>query len=119
MVKKDETLYINLLGEFSISNDYHKFRPTGRSQQMIRMVAYIVANKDVDISKEKMIDILWPGEGLDNPSGALRNLVYRCRNELERFFPESLQLLILGIQERQQVLAARFQRVENLYWSMM
>lgn len=89
LVKKDETLYINLLGEFSISNDYHKFRPTGRSQQMIRMVAYIVANKDIDISKEKMIDILWPGEGLDNPGGALRNLVYRCRNELERFFPES------------------------------
>lgn len=93
-MKKNE-LNINMLGEFSISNEHHSFIPSGRSQQMMRLMAYMIANKDVDISKDKLIEILWPDENLHNPGGALRNLVYRCRSELSGFFEEEKQECII------------------------
>ena len=82
------TLYINLLGEFSIKNDHSHFTHIGnKSLQITRLLSYLIANKDSEVSKDKLIDILWPDETSANPSGALRNLVYRARQILSAFFP--------------------------------
>ncbi len=83
------TLYINLLGEFSIRNEYHQFTHiSNKSLQITRLLAYLIANKDTEVSKDKLIDILWPEENSANPSGALRNLIYRSRQILSSFFPK-------------------------------
>ena len=49
-----------------------------KSLQITRLLSYLIANKDSEVSKDKLIDILWPEETSANPSGALRNLVYRA-----------------------------------------
>lgn len=90
--KDKKVIHIQMFGSFSMSNDFYNFVPSGRSRQMSRLLSYIIANKDTDISKEKLIEILWPEEELNNPGGALRNLVYRCRTELQKFFPEDKEM---------------------------
>ena len=83
------TLIIKMLGEFSIQNEYGHFTHiNNKSLQITRLLAYLIANKDTEVSKEKLIDVLWPNENAANPSGALRNLVYRARQILADFFPK-------------------------------
>ncbi len=83
-----EQLRIKMFGEFSIQNEFHQYAPTSsKSMQITTLIAYLIANKGVEVSKDKLIEILWPEEELSNPTGALRNLVYRARRELTRFFP--------------------------------
>lgn len=86
----ETTLYIKMLGEFSIKNGYSHFTHiNNKSLQITRLLSYLIANKDTEVSKDKLIDILWPEENATNPSGALRNLVYRARQILSGFFPDS------------------------------
>lgn len=78
-----------MFGEFSIHNEYSHFTHiNNKSLQIARLLAYLIANKDTEVSKDKLIDILWPEENASNPSGALRNLIYRARQILAKFFPE-------------------------------
>ncbi|MBB5264867.1 DNA-binding SARP family transcriptional activator [Catenibacillus scindens] len=82
------TLHIKMFGEFSISNEYGRFSHiNNKSLQITRLLAYLIANKDTEIHKDKLMELLWPDENATNPSGALRNLVYRARQILEEFFP--------------------------------
>ena len=77
-----------MFGEFSISNEYGRFSHiNNKSLQITRLLAYLIANKDTEIHKDKLMELLWPDENATNPSGALRNLVYRARQILEEFFP--------------------------------
>ena len=50
-----------------------------KSKQVGLLFAYLLANRNVEISKSKLIEVLWPEEDSGNPEGALRNLVYRGR----------------------------------------
>lgn len=85
----ETTLYIKMLGEFSIKNGYNNFTHiNNKSIQITRLLSYLIANKDTEVSKDKLIDVLWPEENAANPSGALRNLVYRARQILADFFPK-------------------------------
>ena len=87
---KSEQLHIQMFGEFHMKNDYHQFIPSSsKGTQVTTLITYLIANKDVEISKDKLVDILWPEEEIANPTGALRNLVYRARQELALFFPVS------------------------------
>ena len=82
------TLHIKMFGEFSISNEYGHFsHMNNKSLQITRLLSYLIANKDTEIPKDKLMELLWPDENATNPSGALRNLVYRARQILEEFFP--------------------------------
>ncbi|MBU9727280.1 AfsR/SARP family transcriptional regulator [Diplocloster modestus] len=85
----DLTLHIKMFGTFTISNDYYKFTPTNnRSLQVTRLITYLLANKEIPVSKDKLTDILWSeSEDCQNPAGALRNLVYRARQVLADFYP--------------------------------
>ena len=91
------TLIIKMLGEFSIQNEYGHFTHiNNKSLQITRLLAYLIANKDTEVSKEKLIDVLWPNENAANPSGALRNLVYRARQILADFFPKDTIFGVTG-----------------------
>lgn len=83
----DYTLHIRMFGEFSITNRFHSFIPsTNKSLQVTRLISYLLANKGIEVSKDKLIDILWADGSCTNPAGALRNLIYRARQELSYFF---------------------------------
>lgn len=96
---QDYKLTINMFGEFSIVNEAHSLITSkAKSPQMNMLLSYLIANKETDVTKDKLIDVLWPEENSNNPSGALRNLVYRARNEMSEFFPGSQveSILLVG-----------------------
>lgn len=93
---KSERLHIQMFGEFHMENDYYQYVPrSGKGGQVTTLITYLLANKDVEVSKEKLVDILWPEEEISNPTGALRNLIYRARQELDNFFPNTHSPCIL------------------------
>ena len=94
---KDYELTINMFGEFSIVNEsYSLVTSKTKSPQLNMLLSYLIANKDTDVTKDKLIDVLWPEGDSNNPSGALRNLVYRARNELSKFFPnQGIEAILL------------------------
>lgn len=81
-------LIIKMFGEFSIRNKCYEFVSNkNHSIQLTTLISYLIANKDTEIPREKLVEILWPEENCANPSGALRNLIYRARQELKKFYP--------------------------------
>lgn len=87
-MKNEDNITIQMLGEFAIRNVYHKFpQETKKSMQVILLIAYLIVNRGTLTSKVKLMELLWPNNCADNPEGALRNLVYRARQELKRFYP--------------------------------
>lgn len=82
-------LSIHMLGEFSIENEYNRFpKDRKKSVQVIILIAYLITKRHTMVTKSTLIEVLWPKHDIDNPEGALRNLIYRARKELSAFFPE-------------------------------
>lgn len=54
-----------------------------RSSQLEKLLAYLIIYRNKKIALQEFVDVLWE-DGVDNPSGALKNLVYRLRNVLKR-----------------------------------
>lgn len=74
---------ITMLGGFSIKiGDQVLTDDTGRTKQLWTLLEYLIANRHNDISQEHIIETLWDDEECDNPSNALKNLVYRLRTQL-------------------------------------
>ena len=88
-MEKQETLAENnkiavkMLGEFSIQcGDRVVTDNVGRVKKVWMLIEYLLANRDKSVSQEKIIDILWSEEECENPTNALKNLVYRARTML-------------------------------------
>lgn len=89
-MKKDNLLTIHLLGEFMMENDCNHFpKERKKSVQVILLIAYLIAHRHTMVTKEELINMLWAQQDIENPEGALRNLIYRARKELSAFFPEN------------------------------
>lgn len=87
MKKSSKTLQIKMFGKFSMSNENYSFpQEKKKSKQVGLLFAYLLVNRNVETSKSKLIEVLWPEEDSGNPEGALRNLVYRARMEMKKFF---------------------------------
>jgi DNA-binding SARP family transcriptional activator len=85
-------LEINLFGGLSIKVDGMLCNiNVKRSKQVLMLAGYIFANRFSVNSIEQYANILWgdSGEGkeADNPQGALKNLVWRCRKILRDALP--------------------------------
>lgn len=86
---------IKMFGEFSIEyKDNIVTDDIGRVKKVWMLVEYLIANREKSVSQEKLIEVLWSEEECENPTGALKNLVYRARNVLkkldEKLGPESI-----------------------------
>lgn len=55
---------------------------TIRSRKIMRLLVYIIVNRNTALTQQKLIDALW-GDNSRNPESALKNLVYRLRNSLK------------------------------------
>ena len=83
-MKKERPIKIHLLGEFSIENKEFQFpNKVKKSTQLIILIAYLIMYRHTSLTKEALIEVLWPNGISENPEGALRNLIYRARKELE------------------------------------
>lgn len=79
MAGADE-LRIKMFGEFSIEyGDNVRLEDIGRSRKVWNLLEFLVANRQRNISQEQLIDVLWKNDDYDNPSNALKNLIYRLR----------------------------------------
>lgn len=95
-MRERNTLKIRMFGEFSIQNKNYVFpQDLKKSQKVSDLLQYLIANKAVNITKENLMEVLWPNDSSGNPQGALRNLVYRARQEMQNFFPSAKKELIL------------------------
>lgn len=87
-MKNEDNISIQMLGEFAIRNAYYKFpQETKKSMQVILLIVYLILHRGTLTSKVKLMELLWPNQCADNPEGALRNLVYRARQEMKKFYP--------------------------------
>lgn len=80
-------LVVNTLGKFRISdgNEYLDERKL-HSQMLIKLFMYMVVYKGKDLSTEEIINAIWMEEEVENPIGALKNLMYRLRKVLNDTF---------------------------------
>ena len=62
--------------------------------QVSLLMAYLIAYRGNEVSKGKLIQVLWPADESDNPEGALRNLVYRARELMKSFFPDGTACIL-------------------------
>lgn len=90
MLQETERHYqIQLLGSFRVQCGSGELNESaGRMQQVWNLLEYLIVFRNSSISQSALIDALWPYDGSDNPSNALKNLAYRARTLLSKAFPE-------------------------------
>ncbi len=96
-MKKDKNqLYIQMLGEFSIRRgDKTLNDEANRSKKVMNLIEFLVANRNVVVSQEKLVESVWDGEEFDNPLNTLKNMAYRARNVLKSLWAEDEQAVDL------------------------
>lgn len=96
-MKKEKPIKVHLLGEFLIENKEFQFpNKVKKSTQLIILIAYLIMYRHTSLTKEALIEILWPNGISENPEGALRNLIYRARKELDPFCKDMKHSCILS-----------------------
>lgn len=84
----------NLLGGFeTIIGGGKLTEDMSRSKNMWNLFAYILLHRDRLIPLEELIEVLWGEDDCNNPSGALKTLMYRTRVLLEPFTGGNIQLI--------------------------
>jgi DNA-binding SARP family transcriptional activator len=80
-------LTINTLGKFQVTDGKFVVGDGSiRSLMMTKLFMYMVLYRDKTLTTEDIADALWQEEETDNPAGALKNLMYRLRRNLNSYF---------------------------------
>lgn len=84
-----EILNVQTLGKLKITGKEVQFPlERQRSAQVELLIVYLILNRNHNLTTSKLIDFLWAEGDSDKPEGALRNLVYRARKEMKKFFDD-------------------------------
>lgn len=79
---------VQLFGKFTLMNGEKVLDEEAlHSKKLIRMLAYIIVNRDSILPHRKLIEVFWEDE-TRHPEGALKNLMYRLRAVLKEFGDE-------------------------------
>lgn len=83
--KEYPKLNVCTFGEFQISNEKGILNIEKiHSEMLTRLLAYMVCHRDKSITVQELVEVLWAKGESANPSGALKNLMYRLRNLLKK-----------------------------------
>lgn len=87
-------LVVNTLGKFRIS-DGNEFLDERKlhSPMLIKLFLYMMVHREKAVSTEEIINAIWLEEEVDNPIGALKNLMYRLRKVLNDTFGQNDYIL--------------------------
>ena len=97
MKENHSALNIRMFGKFQIENENGMLNKENmRSEMLTRLLAYMVSHREKDMTAQELIDVLWPDDQSDNPSGALKNLMYRLRKLMNRTWGEDGRYIIIG-----------------------
>lgn len=79
----NDIIRITTFGGFKIESGGEALQDTAaRTHQLWHLIEYLVAFRHKTITQDELIEILWPGNNIENPSNALKNLIYRIRSML-------------------------------------
>lgn len=87
METADNKVFITMFHKFSF-----KYRnkvidsETMKSEKLVKLFTYLLMNHQRSLPSSELADMLWYFEDIDNPIGALKNLVYRLRALLKKEF---------------------------------
>lgn len=82
-------LRVCTLGKFSIIDDELEVcldDDALRSDMLKKLITYLVSHREHPITVQELSDALWQEDETDNPAGALKNLMYRLRTVLKKYF---------------------------------
>lgn len=81
----ENQIYVSLFGTFEITyNNKILNYDEIRSDRIVKLLVYLIIHKSQTITVQELSDVIWGYEEIDNPAGALKNLVYRCRTLLKK-----------------------------------
>ena len=82
----DGMLTINTLGKFQVMNAENVMNEDDiRSPKLTNLLVYLIVHRDRTLTLDDMAEALWQEEETNNPSGALKNLMYRLRNLMKQY----------------------------------
>lgn len=80
---------VNTLGKFQITDGKSVLNDDNiRSTMLTKLLVYLIIHRKQSISMEELTEAMWQEEEVENPTGALKNLMYRLRNLLKGKFGE-------------------------------
>lgn len=81
----NSAIKIRMFGKFEIKvNEESVLEASLNSKKTSNLLAYLILNCHKQVSHTELFDLLWPNEESDNPGTALRTLLYRFRNNVEK-----------------------------------
>jgi len=84
-----KSMKVNMLGGFSMEYDGKVLSYQDiRSERLTKLLVYLLVNHKKAISVQELVDVLWVDDEVNNPIGALKNLVYRLRNVIKKCLGE-------------------------------
>ncbi|MCL2638249.1 MAG: hypothetical protein FWD48_07740 [Oscillospiraceae bacterium] len=91
-----QPVIITTLGEFSIAyGDKIIAEKDRRSKKMWTLLKYLCAFMDRSVTQEELIKVLWSGEEVSNPAGALKTQLHRLRTALDVLgLPDKTELIV-------------------------
>ena len=82
-------MIVNLLGEFQIlEEDKVIDEQKIKSERLIRLFVILIMNRTRVVTSTELVEALWFNEEIENPIGALKNLIYRLRMILSKTISE-------------------------------
>ena len=94
--QSENTLHIQMFAHFQLMGMGNILDEDGiRSDMLNKLLAYIICHRKKELSIPELVDALWHDEESDNPAGALKNLVYRLRTILKKFWPD-MEFILTG-----------------------
>lgn len=100
VVEEQKIIKVTLFDRFSLrcqhgTTEYTLTEQDGASKRMWAFLQYLTVFHKRKITKEELIDALWGNDESDNPSNALKTLLYRSRVAMEQLgFPDGKQVLM-------------------------
>ncbi len=87
-------LTIKTMGRFCIVDGEKQITDDDlRSTMLLKLLLYIILYRDKELTNEDIASAIWQEEEIDNPAGALKNLMYRLRKALQEHMGDEEYIL--------------------------
>ena len=94
-MEPEQTLRINMLGEFTLTNGEHTIKAEcSRSKKLWTFLQYLITFRDKEISQDEIIEVLWPDDDIDDPANTLKTLLHRARGTVSELGFENAKQFI-------------------------
>lgn len=89
-------LTVKSLGKFEVTDGINTLKDDVlRSDMLKKLLVYLMLHRKNPITIQELSEALWQEDEIENPAGAIKNLMYRLRNILKKTFGDK-QYIITG-----------------------